>query len=113
MDTICESDLTYYIVPNYCGLPTGNYFAFNERSVGYFNMDRALMGKYQSTEKRFIVVSNTENENFRNAMQQQTSEEPKMLYLKTGRYKRRSTAGDLMDCEEAVNDLRVFIEEDL
>lgn len=113
MRAATESDLIYFIVPNFCGYPNAAYFAFNERSVGFFNMDRVLTKQYMSVPKRFIIVSNTENENFRNAMQQQTSEEPKMLYLKTGRYKRRSTAGDLMDCEEAVNDLRVFIEEDL
>ena len=113
MQTACESDLIYYIVPTLCGYPNATYFAFNERTVGFFNMDRALTKQYMSVPKRFIVVSNTENDNFRNAMQQQTAEEPKMLYLKTGKYKRRSTAGDLMDCEEAVNDLSAVIEEDL
>jgi len=60
MEAITKSDLVYFIVPNYCGYPCANYFAFNERSVGYFNMDRALMEKYMAVKKRFIVVSNSE-----------------------------------------------------
>ena len=110
MDRLCQSDLVYFIVPNYCGYPNGNYFAFNERKVGYFNMDRALMGKYQGIEKRFIIVSNTESEAFRSAMQQQTIGEPAMLYLKTGKYRKRSTDGDLLDAPEAIEDLKGFLQ---
>ena len=27
---VCNADLVYYVVPNYCGYPCANYFAFNE-----------------------------------------------------------------------------------
>ena len=81
-----------------------------ERKVGFFNGDRALTQKYMSIEKKFIVVSNTEGDNFRNALQQQTSAEPEILYLKTGKYKKRSTAGDILDSQEAVADLTAFLE---
>ena len=84
MDSVCASDITYYIVPNYCGLPSGNYFAFNERSVGYFNMDRELTKKYQTVTKRFIFISNKESDYFTQAMRQQTNQEVKPLYMKTG-----------------------------
>lgn len=110
MDAICGADLTYFIVPNYCGYPCANYFAFNERTVGYFNGDRELMKKYMSVPKRFIIVSNTEGASFVNAMKQQVSGEPEMLYLKTGKYKKRSTAGDMMDSEEACADLKAFLD---
>ena len=109
MDAVCQSDIVYMIVPNYCGYPCANYFAFNERSVGYFNMDRELMKRYISVQKRFIVISNTEGDNFRNALQQQTNEEPVILYLKSGKYRKRSTAGDIMESEEAVADLMTFL----
>ena len=109
MGAVCESDITYYIVPNYCGLPTGNYFAFNERSVGYFNMDRALMGKYQSTAKRFIVVSNTENDYFVQALRSQSNQEMKILYMKTGKYGKRSTAGDILESDAAKADLDSYM----
>ena len=111
MGAVCESDITYYIVPNYCGLPTGNYFAYNERSVGYFNMDRALMGKYQSVPKGFIVVSNTENDYFVQALRSQTNREMKILYMKTSKYGKRSTAGDILESEEAKADLDTYLAE--
>ena len=109
METICNADLVYFIVPNYCGYPCANYFIFNERSVGYFNLDRALMQKYMNIPKRFIVISNTEGENFVNAMKQQVVGEPEILYLKTGKYHKRSIAGDLMDSAEANADLEAFL----
>lgn len=107
MDTIINSDLVYFVVPNYCGYPNANYFAFNERSVGYFSLDRQKMKRYLNISKRFIVVSNTEG--FEKAMQQQTDSEPKILYLKSGKYKKRSTAGDILDSEEAQQDLMEFL----
>ena len=108
MNSILNSDMVYMIVPNYCGYPNANYFAFNERSVGYFNLDRALTGTYMSVPKAFIIVSNTEG--FEAAMRQQTKEEPRMLYLKSGKYKKRSTAGDILESEEAQNDLTAFMQ---
>jgi len=108
MEAITKSDLVYFIVPNYCGYPCANYFAFNERSVGYFNMDRALMEKYMAVKKRFIVVSNSE-ENFAEAMQQQTNEQADILYLKTRKYQKQSVAGDLLTSEAAKADLQAFL----
>ena len=86
MDNICQADLAYFIVPNYCGYPCANYFAFNERTVGYFNLKRELMQKYMNVPKRFIMISNTEGSNFANAMKQQVNGEPDILYLKSGKY---------------------------
>ena len=79
MDSICSSDLVYFVVPNFCGMPNSVYYAFNERSVGYFNMDRAVLGRYMAIRKRFIIVSNTENAAFTEAMHQQTPETPEIL----------------------------------
>lgn len=109
MDAICNADLVYYIVPNFCGYPCSSYFAFNERGVGYFNMDRSLMGKYMAVKKKFIIISNTESDTFVNAMKQQTSAAPEILYLKTSKYGKHSTAGDLLDSKEAQVDLENFI----
>lgn len=112
MDAVCESDITYFIVPNYCGYPCANYFAFNERSVGYFNMDRALMERYMAVPKKFIIVSNSEGDNFVNAMCQQTNEEPDILYLKTRKYQKQSIAGDLLDSDDAKADLVAYLNKD-
>ena len=111
METITASDLVYFVVPNYCGYPNANYFAFNERSVGYFAMDRQKMKEYINIPKKFIVVSNTEG--FEKPMQQQTNSEPEILYLKSGKYKKRSTAGDILDSEEAQKDLLEFLSKEV
>ena len=109
MDTMGTSDLIYYIVPNYCGLPCANYYAFNERCTGYFNMDRELMKKFQSVKRRFIVVSNTETDAFAQAMKMQSGTEPEILYMKTSKYGKRSTAGDIQESEAARADLEDFL----
>ena len=108
MDRVMESDLVYYIVPNFCGFPCANYFAFNERTVGYFNLDRDLMKKFMSICKKFIVVSNSENEMFYNAMAQQSAN-PQILYMKTSKYGKRSIDGDMLDSDEAKADLDGFL----
>ena len=112
MDVIRTSDLVYYVIPNFCGMPNAVYYAFNERSVGYFNMDRTVMGQYMAVRKRFVVVSNTENTMFVESLRQQTRTDPEILYLKTGKYKKKSTAGDMMDSKEARSDLLEFLQKD-
>lgn len=109
MNAIRGSDLVYYVIPNFCGMPNGVFYAFNERSVGYFNMDRAIMGQYMAVKKRFIFVSNTENAMFVEAARQQTRTDPEILYLKTSRYKKKSIVGDLMESDEAQADLKNFL----
>ena len=108
MDTIIQANIVYFVIPNYCGYPCASYFAFNERSVGYFNMDRALMKKYMDIKKRFIIVSNSEN-HFADAMKQQTNEEPEILYMKTGKYHKQSITGDLLTSPAARTDLLAFL----
>lgn len=110
MDMVCHSDLVYFVVPNYCGYPCANYFAFNERSVGYFGMDRGMMDRYMNVPKRFIIVSNTEG--FEDAMRQQTTNEPEILYLKSRQYGKRSIAGDILESDSARNDLDAFLSND-
>lgn len=89
MDSIMNSDLVYFIVPNYCGFPCANYFAYNERTVGYFSMDRALMKKYMDIPKKFIlgVILKVV---FLQAMRQQL-DEPQMLYHKTREFGKKAS----------------------
>lgn len=47
-----------------------------------------------SVPKRFIIISNSEGEIFEKAMQQQTSNNPEILYLKLNEYGKRRIAGD-------------------
>lgn len=110
MDHICSSDLVYYVIPNFCGYPCSQYFAFNERSVGYFHLNANKMDRYMAVRKRFILISNSESEIFRDAMRQQTNEEPEILYLKAGKYGMESIRGDLMESVEARAELLDFLE---
>lgn len=112
VNAVSNAELAYIIVPNFCGYPCANYFAFNERMVGVFSADRESKKQYMAVKKRFIVVSNTEGDSFRNALQQQTSGEPQILYLKSSKYGKRSIAGDILDSEDAVADLNAFLNAD-
>ena len=109
MDAVRESDLVYFVIPNFCGMPNSVYYAFNERSVGYFNMNRKIMGQYMTVRKRFIIVSNTEPAIFTELLQQQTKTIPEILYMKTSRYQKKSIAGDILESEDAQTDLKEFL----
>lgn len=110
MDTVSASDLVYFVVPNYCGFPCSLYFAFNEHSVGYFDMNRSALKQYMAVKKRFIIISNTEREEFVSAMQQQTEQAPDIFYMKTSKYEKKSISGDLLDSAEASADLKRFLD---
>ena len=60
-------------------------------------------------KKKFIIISNTEDDTFMNEMYQQANE-PNVLYMKTSKYGKRSIAGDLLDSADAKSDLCNFIE---
>lgn len=109
MDAILDSDIIYMIVPNYCGFPCANFLTFNERSVGYFNLDRAQMQRYMDIRKRFIIVSNSENEAFQKAIAQQATDPSEVLFLKTSAYGKRNIAGDILTSVDAVADLDAFL----
>ncbi|MGN0142840.1 MAG: hypothetical protein ACI4AD_11475 [Roseburia sp.] len=110
-DAVTNSDMTYFIVPNYCDYPCSNYFAFNERSQCYFQGHEELLKKYLEVKKKFVVVSNTGKENFRKAFLYQVNDEEQLqiLFLSAKKYHKVSIKGDLMTSEEAVKDLDHFI----
>ena len=110
MDTVASCDAAYFIIPNYCGMPCANYYAFNEQSVGYFNLDRFKMQRYMSVKKKFIVISNTESDQFINALRQQVNENPNILYLKTRKYGKQSISGDILESKAARVDLDTWLE---
>lgn len=112
LQAICASDLTYFILPNYCGFPCASYFAFNERSVGFFHGNETVLARYLDTPKRFVIVSNTESQVFVEAMQQQVSQEPQILYLKSKNYGKQSINGDILTSTQAQIDLANFLRRD-
>lgn len=109
-DAVINADIAYYVIPNFCGFPAASYFAFNERSVGYFDGDTQVLEAFLAVKKCFVVVSNSE-ENFSAALYQQVPEKPDVLYLKSGKYRKLSIDGDLMESEEARQDLEAFLAE--
>ncbi len=100
-------DLLYFVIPNFCDGPCANYYAFNERSVGYFNADTSKLQQYMNVRKWFIVVSNTEG--FETALMQQTAAQPDILYLKSKKYHTQSISGDILVSEAAKADLTAFL----
>ena len=68
------------------------------------------MQKYMEVPKRFIIISNTEGANFENAIRQQAKGELNILYMKTSKYGKRSTAGDIMEADAAQADLDAFLD---
>ena len=108
-DAIIKSEMTYFIVPNYCDYPCANYFAFNERSQCFFQGKEELLNAYLKVPKRSIVVSNTNEENFIKALSYQTEKEPDILFMPAKRYGKSSIKGDILTNEKAVSDIMEFV----
>jgi len=101
LEAVIECDLAYFVVPNYCDYPCANYFAFNERGQYYFSEHPDRMADYERTAKKFIVVSNTEKENFRKAFSYQSKGAPDILFLRAADFGKVSIAGDLLASTQA------------
>ena len=109
MQSVCDSDIVYYVIPNYCGVPCANYYAFNERSVGWFGGDREKMKRYMSAEKRFVFITNTMSEAFKDVVRQQCSGNAEVLQLASRKYSKHSIDGDILDSKEAFDELERFV----
>ena len=111
-EKITNSNLVYYIIPNYCGFPNSNYFIFNERGCSYFNGDKELMNKFFNINKKIIVVSNSNQEGFKNILKSNVKDESNILFLSTRKYNQNSIDGTLMNIELAKQELIQFIKKD-
>ena len=107
---ICTSDLAYYIVPNYINYPNACFFIFNERKQGFFGHNTDLAKKYSETAKKFIVVSNTEEDNFRQILGRHVSEDSRgdFLFMATKDFDKGGVRGGMMESEEAKMKVRGF-----
>ena len=106
---VLESDFIYYVIPNYCGYPNANFFVFNERSVCVFSKDKELLNSYLQKSKKFVVISSSNQENFKNILQYQTTMSPDILFLNAREFNQKSTDGKLMENEEAKSRLIQFL----
>ncbi len=112
-DTLTDSDAACLIVPNYCDYPCANFFAFNERSQGYFQHHPKRLEQYLSVRKKFIVVSNTGQDNFVTAFRDHIPEgwSPDILFLRALQFHRSSIRGDLMETADAREAVLHFMED--
>jgi len=109
LDAVTHSSRTWFVLPNYCDWPCANFFAFNERSQCYFQNRPDLLAAYEKVPKHVVVVSNTNESNFRQVLAYQSEEMPEMLFLSAKKYGKKSISGDLLDSEEAVKDIIAFV----
>lgn len=110
-DSVCRSDLAVYIVPNYCDYPNANFFIFNERSQCFFQNHPEALERYLGVSKKFIVVSNTERDNFKRAFAYHVMENvtADILFLAAKDFHKSSVNGDLMDSAQARLSVEMFI----
>ena len=109
LESICQSDLTYFVIPNYRDYPCANYFIFNERSQCFFQGKPERLDTFLRVRKKFIVVSNTNQENFRQILSQNVDGEPEILFLSAKKFGRKSVCGDLMASAAAVAEIDQFV----
>ena len=109
LDAITGSELTYFIMPNYCDYPCANFFIFNERSLCYFQKNEARLEAYERVRKKAVVVSNSGREHFEAALRYHVSGEPEILFLSPKEYGKNSIRGDLLTSEGAVRALTRFV----
>lgn len=109
LDAITNSTITYFIVPNYCDFPCANFFVFNERSLCYFQNNEKLLNTYLQVRKKFVVISNSNLENFKTAFAYHTNDVPDILCLSAKKYGKLSIDGNLLTSRQAVDDLRRFV----
>ncbi len=111
--SIVQSELTLFVIPNYCDYPSSNYFKFNERSCGFFNGNKELLERYLKIKKKFIIISNTCNTNFKTALKQQVEENtiPDILFLNSKKFNQNPLDGMLMSDKIAENIVHDFLDD--
>lgn len=70
----------------------------------------SLLEKYESIDKRYIVISNTEKDNFIKVFNYHSSSQPQVLFLSSKSVNKRSIDGDLLESQEIKSKILSFIE---
>lgn len=109
LEQMMISDEVYFVVPNHCDYPCANFFIFNERSQVFFQGYPNRLMEYESIPKKFIVVSNSESENFFHAFDYHCSGEPEIHFLSARKYGLRSISGNILTSDAAKQDLLAMI----
>jgi len=110
---LCSSDLVYYVIPNYINYPNAYFFIFNERKQGFFapNSYIDLFGAYMGVAKKFVIVSNTEQDNFKQILMQHVLKDSSVdfLFLATKDLDKGSVGGGITESEQAKMMVRGFV----
>lgn len=102
-----------FLVPNYCGFPCANFFAFNERGCAWFAGRQDRLDAFLMVPKRFLVISGSESDTFREAFRYLVQDgEPSILYLSAKKFGRNSLTGDLAQAPGAEDAVRSFLTAD-
>ena len=110
--SIHTSDEAYYIIPNYSDYPNAYFFIFNERSQRIFtNRPPDYYEQYLQVKRKFIVVSSTEEDNFKHILKDQIPEttEPDILFLATKTLNLSAIRDKLIESEQARQMIAEFI----
>ena len=107
-EAVTRSRTAIYILPNYCDFPNANFFAFNERSLCFFSGRDDLLNAYLRVRKKFIIVSGSRPQSFRDALSQH-AEEPDILFLSAKQYGQKSTDGNLNTSPDALSEIENFL----
>lgn len=112
LDAVCSCDEAWFIVPDHCGFPCANLYIYNERSTGYFCRQPHRLEEYLAVPKRFVLVSNSDQDNFNRAFAQHTHDKPIVIQLRSNEFHVSSIAGSLVDIPEIQKRLKQFIHSD-
>ena len=102
--SVLSSGLAYYIVTNYSDYPNAYFYIFNERSQGIFSFKQHdLFEQYLQIRKKFIVISNTEQENFVRVFNSHVPDNSaaNVLFLASRVFDKKGFAGGLMQSGQA------------
>jgi multimeric flavodoxin WrbA len=102
--SINSSNFAYFVVPNYSDYPNAYFYIFNERSQSVFtHQPPELYEQYLRVSKKFVVVSNTEEENFAQAFKYHLPEncEAEILFIASKLFDKSSVSSGLMESEQA------------
>lgn len=110
LEKICRSDETIFVLPNYCDYPCANFFIFNERSNGFFQHHPERLDQYLKVPKKFIVISNSQSDHFRDAFTQHCCGDPEILFLSSKACETKTVGSELMNTKLARNLLEAFLQ---
>ena len=108
---ICNSDICYFVLPNYCDYPSSNFFIFNERGNGYFNKKEGRLIKYINVKKKFIVITNSNTENFVDIMKNHVNEDPDILFISPKKFGMSSFSDNILNNDKCKILLKDFKED--